>query len=319
MSPVDALEREAQAREGFETVSSEERYSHVPVLLKEVLDLLVTDPEGTYLDATVGLGGHAGAVLSTISAQGKLIGTDVDPEALAAASSRLLAFTGRVRLVRANFRNLGQVLAPEAGQLAGALFDLGVSSLQFDKASRGFSIQHNGPLDMRLDPDSPLTAARIVNEWPAEQLELLLRENGEERNAGLIARRIVSVRAQKPFETTDDLKSLIEREFPRTGRIHPATRTFMALRIAVNQELENLTRGLESVVSLLKPGGRLAVISFHSLEDRIVKNVFKSFMDQGWCERVTHAPVCPGPEEVGHNPRARSAKLRVVAKMEKRP
>jgi 16S rRNA (cytosine1402-N4)-methyltransferase len=169
---------------------------------------------------------------------------------------------------------------------------------------------------MRLDPGSPLTAGRIVNEWPAEQIELLLREYGEERHAGLIARLIVERRSQRPLATTLELANLISARLRRSGRIHPATRTFMALRIAVNQELENLTRGLETVVSFLRPGGRLAVISFHSLEDRIVKNIFKSFVDHGWCIPVTQSPVCPGPEETHRNPRARSAKLRSV---EKRP
>lgn len=293
----------------------ERDHIHAPVLLEEAVRLLVTDRDGTYLDATVGLGGHSTAIMDTISAQGRLIGLDMDPEALAAAERRLEAFTGRFRLVRANFRNLGQFLENGKSEpLAGALFDLGVSSLQLDKASRGFSLLREGPLDMRLDPDSPLTAARIVNEWPLEQLELLLRENGEERQAGRIARLIVQSRARRPLATTRDLAALIERAMPRTGRIHPATRTFMALRIAVNQELENLTRGLEGVISFLRPGGRLAVISFHSLEDRIVKNVFRSFVEHGWCTGVTQAPVCPGPEEIERNPRARSAKLRVVEK-----
>ncbi|MFA5140946.1 MAG: 16S rRNA (cytosine(1402)-N(4))-methyltransferase RsmH [Elusimicrobiota bacterium] len=290
---------------------------HESVLLEEALRLLVTDRDGTYLDATVGAGGHSEGILRRISAQGNLVGTDMDPEALQAAEVRLRPFAGRFRLVHANFRTLSQVLtAAQSGKLAGALFDLGVSSLQLDKASRGFSLLREGPLDMRLDPGSPLTAGRIVNEWPAEQLELLFREYGEERQAGLIARLIVERRAKQPLSTTLELANLISARLRRTGRIHPATRTFMALRIAVNQELENLTRGLEAVVSFLRPGGRLAVISFHSLEDRIVKNVFKSFVDHGWCIPVTQSPVCPGPEEMDRNPRARSAKLRSV---EKRP
>ncbi|MDE2291751.1 MAG: 16S rRNA (cytosine(1402)-N(4))-methyltransferase RsmH, partial [Elusimicrobia bacterium] len=201
--------------------------------------------------------------------------------------------------------------------LSGALFDLGVSSLQLDKPARGFAFRHEGPLDMRLDPDSPLTAARIVNEWPAEQLELLLREYGEEREARRIAKWIVEARAHERFETTTQLAKLIAQRLPRAGgRIHPATKTFMALRIAVNQELEALTRGLESVLPHLKPGGRLAVISFHSLEDRIVKNLFKSLVEHGQCAAVTDSPVCAGTVEVARNPRARSAKLRVV---ERRP
>jgi len=295
----------------------EREYTHTPVLLREVLELLITDPAGTYLDATVGLGGHTEALLKSISAQGRLLGTDMDPEALASAAKRLEPFTGRFRLVRANFRNLSQTLHDQpVRSLAGALFDLGVSSLQLEKADRGFSILQEGPLDMRLDPESPLTAERIVNEWPAEQLTLLLREYGEERHAARIAGWIVSSRKGRPLRTTRDLKELIEKRLPRAGRIHPATRTFQALRIAVNQELENLTRGLEAVMPLIRAGGRVAVISFHSLEDRIVKNVFKSFVSDGLCSEVTESPVVPGAAEMDSNRRSRSAKLRVV---ERRP
>jgi 16S rRNA (cytosine1402-N4)-methyltransferase len=297
------------------TPTMEQKYSHVSVLLDEVVEHLITDRDGIYFDCTLGLGGHAEALLNKISAQGHLIGTDMDPEALASAGSRLQPFAGKFRLVRANFRNLSQILQTEAvGPLSGALFDLGVSSLQLDKPDRGFSFLREGPLDMRLDPHAKLTAARIVNEWPAEQLTLLFREYGEERQAARIARWIVAARREQPFETTTQLADLIAKRMPRAGRTHPATRTFQALRIAVNQELENLTRGLESVLSHLKPGGRIAAISFHSLEDRIVKNVFKSFIDQGLCRTVAQSPISPTPEEVSRNPRARSAKLRIVEK-----
>ena len=295
------------------TLTMEENYTHDSVLLREVVDLLVTDRDGVYLDGTVGLGGHAEAILQTLSAQGKLLGTDMDPEALERSTERLMPFAGRSRLVRANFRNLGQVLDAEGvSLLSGALFDLGVSSLQLDKASRGFALRLEGPLDMRLDPASKLTAARICNEWPAEQIELLLREYGEERAAKRIARLIVDCRKQTPFASTLQLAELIEKRLPRQGKIHPATKTFMALRIAVNQELENLTRGIESVVARIAPGGRIAVISFHSLEDRIVKNLFRSLAEHGDVRPITASPVSPGEDELGRNPRARSSKLRVV-------
>ncbi len=295
----------------------DDNYTHEPVLLKEVMDLLVTDQSGTYLDATLGLGGHSQAILEALSPAGRLIAVDMDPEALAHAKRRLAPHEGRLRVVRANFRNLSQVFQGQAGAtLSGALFDLGVSSLQLDKPSRGFAFRHDGPLDMRLDPDGALTAARIVNEWPQEQLELLLREYGEETAAPRIARWIVEARVHERLETTVQLKRLIEERLVRPGRIHPATKTFMALRIAVNQELENLTRGLESVLAHLKPGARLAVISFHSLEDRIVKNLFKSLVEHGQCAAVTDSPLCAEPAEVAANPRSRSAKLRVV---ERRP
>lgn len=290
-------------------------YTHEPVLLEECLAHLLTDPEGTYLDATVGLGGHSEGLLKALGPAGRVIGTDMDPEALESAAERLKPFAGRFTLIRTNFRNLRQVLEGEnVPPLAGALFDLGVSSLQLDKASRGFAFSQEGPLDMRLDPSSPLTAASIVNRWPMEQLALLLREYGEERHAARIARLIVTERAKKPFETTRELAELLEARLPRGGGIHPATRTFMALRIAVNQELENLTRGLEAILPFLQPGGRLGVISFHSLEDRIVKNVFRSLAEHGQCVPVGPSPVRPGPEELQRNPRSRSAKLRVVEK-----
>ncbi len=189
-----------------------------------------------------------------------------------------------------------------------------MSSLHFDKPERGFSFSKEGPLDMRLSPDNPLTAAAIVNTWPAEQLAMLIKEFGEDPSAGRIARGIEARRKLRPFETTTDLAAHIETLVPRAGT-HPATRTFMALRIAVNAELENLTRGLEGVLPHLAPGARLAVISFHSLEDRIVKNVFAALAAQGACRRVGRAPVAPSPEETAANPRARSAKLRVVEKL----
>lgn len=294
----------------------EPRYSHQPVLREEVLRLLVPRPDGLFLDATVGLGGHAEGILRTISARGRLLGIDVDPEALALSKERLEPFGDRVRLSRENFRNLGPLLEREKFfPLAGALFDLGVSSLQLDKRSRGFSLQGEGPLDMRLDPETPLTAERIVNEWPAEQLALLLKEFGEEPSPERVARWIVERRKVKPFESTLDLSAWIESKAPRrAGGLHPATRTFMALRIAVNRELENLTRGVEGILPYLQSGGRVAVISFHSLEDRIVKNVLKSFIDGGLCVPVTRSPVRPTASEVEVNPRSRSAKLRVVEK-----
>lgn len=295
-------------------VTMDDEYTHASVLLKEALDLLVTDEGGTYLDATLGLGGHTAGLLERCP-KASVLAVDADPEALAHARRRLSPYAGRWRAVRGNFRDLAKILAGEA-PLSGALFDLGVSSLQLDKPSRGFAFRFEGPLDMRLDPASPLTAARIVNEWPAEQLEMLLREFGEEREARKIAKWVVDARAAAPFETTTQLAELIAQRLPRRSGIHPATKTFMALRIAVNQELEALTRGLEGVLAHLKPGARLAVISFHSLEDRIVKNLFKSLVEHGQCSPVTDSPVRADLAETSMNPRARSAKLRVV---ERRP
>jgi len=299
-------------------LTEEARYVHEPVLLAETLERLVTDKGGLYLDATLGLGGHSEAVLKKISAQGKVLGLDADPEALAEAGHRLGAYSGSFHAVRTNFRSLGAVLEKEGFfPLSGALFDLGVSSLQLDKPSRGFSFMREGPLDMRLGPDNALTAEQIVNRWPAEQIAMLLTEFGEEPDAERIARAIVARRAVKPLTTTSELAAVVESVVPRTGH-HPATRTFQALRIAVNQELESLTRGLEQVVPYLKTGGRLCVISFHSLEDRIVKNVFASLVAQGKCGWLgkgdARSAVSASEAEIARNPRARSAKLRVVEK-----
>jgi 16S rRNA (cytosine1402-N4)-methyltransferase len=301
------------------TIMGNTQYEHQPVLLDEVLRLLVTEPAGFYVDATLGLGGHSEAILRKISTQGRLLGLDMDPEALHAADNRLKAHPGQFRAVRANFRTLGHVLEKEKFfPLAGALFDLGVSSMHFDNPERGFSFQHQGPLDMRLCPDNPLTAGTIVNNWPAEQLALLFKEFGEEPAANRIARAIEARRRESHFSTTTELADFIATLLPR-GKTHPATRTFMALRIAVNAELENLTRGIEGALPYLMQGGRLAVISFHSLEDRIVKNVFSSFVEQGVCRYVDEtggkSPITPSAEEVARNPRARSAKLRIVEKL----
>ena len=292
-------------------------YTHAPVLLDEAVSRLVWDPSGLYLDGTVGLGGHSEAILRATGEQGKLLGLDMDPEALERAGHRLKPHAGRYQLVHANFRDLGQVLAREKFfPLAGALLDLGVSSLQFDKPSRGFSIQGEGPLDMRMDPGNPLTAARILNEWPAEQLALLFKEFGEVDDAARVAKRIVERRAQKPFETTFELRDVVEeRRGGRRGAVHPATQVFMALRIAVNRELENLTHGLESLLPYLRQGGRVAVISFHSLEDRIVKHVFQSYVVRAQARLVTPSPLRASSQEVERNPRSRSAKLRVMEKL----
>ncbi len=281
------------------------------------MDTIIGDPNGLYVDATLGLGGHAESLLSRLGPEGRLLGLDLDPESIELARKRLEPWGARFRPVRANFRSLGPVLEAEKFYpLAGALFDLGVSSLHFDSPERGFSFLKEGPLDMRLSPDSPLTAEAIVNRWPVEQLAMLFKEYGEEPHAQRIARAIVARRESRPFCTTTELAALIASVCPRVGSRHPATRAFMALRIAVNAELENLTRGLEAVLPYLAPGGRIVVISFHSLEDRMVKNVFSSFVAQGWCRWVGSgsrgSALTPSEAEISSNPRARSARMRVV-------
>lgn len=291
------------------------QYQHQPVLLAESLDLLITAPNGLYLDCTLGLGGHAEAILRAISPNGKLLGLDMDPESLHLAARRLHD-QPNFQAVRSNFRDAARVLEERKFfPLAGALYDLGVSSMHFEKAERGFSFRLEGPLDMRLSPENPLTADAIVNRWPEEQIALLLKEYGEEPAAARIARAIVTRRSRQPFRSTTDLADHIASMLPR-GKTHQATRTFQALRIAVNAELESLTRGLESIVPYLQHGGRLAVITFHSLEDRIVKTLFASFVEQGACRIVKggQGAIKPSAEEIERNPKARSAKLRVVEK-----
>lgn len=294
-------------------LTDESRWTHEPVLLTETLERLVCDASGLYLDATVGLGGHSAALLRSMP-KARVLGLDQDPEALAEAALKLAPYGDRARLRRGNFRDLPAALEAEGFfPLSGALFDVGVSSLQLDKPSRGFSFMKEGPLDMRMSPDAGLTAEAIVNRWPVEQITLLLKEFGEEPEAERVARAIVARRDRRPFTSTVDLADAVAAVVPRVDK-HPATRTFQALRIAVNRELEVLSRGLEAVMPYLKTGGRLCVITFHSLEDRIVKNVFASFAAQGICSPLEKGAVACSDDEARRNPRARSAKLRAVEK-----
>jgi 16S rRNA (cytosine1402-N4)-methyltransferase len=305
---------------------------HESVLVQEVLDGLAVAPGGRYIDGTLGAGGHAKAILERTGPEGQVLGIDRDPHALSLARERLRAFPGAV-FRRGNFADMS-ALAQEAGFAAvdGVLLDIGVSSMQLDTPERGFSFQADAPLDMRMDPDGPRTAADWVNESAESELADVLWRYGEERASRRIARFIVNERARAPLRTTRELAELVARAKggPR-GRIHPATQTFQALRIAVNDELGALERGLESALGLLKPGGRLAVIAFHSLEDRIVKHRLaahvgrRESLPQGgerWTvERPAVAWVVKGPrmasdEEVERNPRARSARLRVVERID---
>lgn len=305
---------------------------HEPVLLQAVVEALQPWGDPRFIDATVGEGGHAAALLASSTPHGRLLGLDVDPLAVVRAAWRLRIFGRRVTVRKANFAALAAV-AEETGFVGvdGILFDLGISSLQLAVAARGFSFQQEGPLDMRFDPDEPLTAATIVNTWSARDVAALLWEYGEERLAQPIARAIVARRQQQPLQTTTELAALVSRVYGhRPSRIHPATRTFQALRIAVNRELEVLPTALEQAIRLLRPGGRLAVIAFHSLEDRVVKRIFRHAAGQCICppgtpvcqchpeKRVrilTPHPIRPGPEEVARNPRSRSARLRIVERV----
>lgn len=298
------------------------KIGHVPVLVREVVVGLQPKPEGVYLDCTVGGGGHAAAILEAAGPPSRLVGIDRDPEAIAVAGDRLGPFGDRVRLIRGDYRGLrflASDLYPEG--FDGILYDLGVSSLQFDDPSRGFSFQFEGPLDMRIDRQSGGPRAReLLYELSEQDLARIIREYGEERWARQIACHIVRHRGS--LETTRDLAEIVARAIPRRfwpRRIHPATRTFQALRIAVNRELDGLEAALEAAIGFLKVGGRICVIAFHSLEDRVTKHLFRRLAAPGAVPGVsilTRRPVRPSPEETARNPRARSAKLRIAERRE---
>ncbi|MCX5785292.1 MAG: 16S rRNA (cytosine(1402)-N(4))-methyltransferase RsmH [Elusimicrobia bacterium] len=292
-----------------------ENYTHQPVMPEEVAQLLVTEKEGVYVDATLGMAGHTLKLLSVLGPNARVIGVDWDPEMAAIAAKNVASFGDRVKILQGNFANIDEMMKREnITNISGVLFDLGISSLHFDKASRGFSLRNDGPLDMRINPANPLTAYAILRYWPYEQIEHIIRVCGE-RQAGKIARAIIAKRETKPLDTTGELRDLIERLMPYRGeKIHPATKTFLALRVAVNYEFDNLTRGIQKIIPFLSKGGRIGIITFHSLEDRIVKETFKFMAKQGDWKPVTRKPVTPSLEEEAGNKRARSAKLRVIEK-----
>ncbi len=305
------------------------QFPHRPVLYQEVIDALHPQPGGKYVDGTLGAGGHAWGILERSRPDGLLLGLDVDPQALALSGERLAEFGSRATLMKASYTSLKQRLAGLGWeQLDGILLDLGASSMQFDTPERGFSFQHDAPLDMRFDPAAPLTASDLVNSWDQTSLADVIFHYGEERKARQVARAIIQAR---PIETTSQLAAVVARVVrPEPGsKLHPATRTFQALRIAVNGELDAIEQVLGQAVEALAPEGRLAVISFHSLEDRIVKNALRDFsrplrdemhpmaleIRPAIVRLVNRKPISPTEEEVERNPRARSAKLRVAEKL----
>ena len=315
----------------------ESRGAHIPVLYEEVLRGLNVVPGGRYVDGTIGAAGHAQGILTGSAPDGCLLGLDVDAGALEISRQRLVQFTNRVILAHSSFARLREVASGLGfGQVDGVLLDLGLSSMQLDDPSRGFSFQDEGPLDMRFDTSAPRTAAYWVNELTEEELAELIWRYGEEPAARSITRAIVAAR---PLRTTTELSAVISQAVKRSrardrqhqrGTHHPATRTFQALRIAVNAELEGLEQGLQGAVAILRPGGRLAVITFHSLEDRIAKQFFAQEARDCICPPealvctcghkaqvvvVTRKPIRPSSTEVGRNPRSRSARLRIVAKI----
>ncbi len=288
-------------------------YTHISVMPDEALQFWLTDPAGCYVDATVGGGGHSRRLLERYP-DCRIIGIDQDPAALDETKGVLDPFGDRVHLYHANFRRVQEILAHE-GVLAvdGILFDLGVSSPQFDVPERGFSYQWDAPLDMRMDPDNPVTAFRLVNMKTRQEITQAIREFGEERWASRIAEFIVKAREAEPIRTTEQLVEIIKAAIPASARRtggHPARRTFQALRIWVNDELGSLKAGLEESLTALKPGGQMVVISFHSLEDRIVKHQFREWQQNGSGKVLTPHPILPEPKETEVNARARSAKLR---------
>ncbi|HAS83263.1 MAG TPA: 16S rRNA (cytosine(1402)-N(4))-methyltransferase [Verrucomicrobia bacterium] len=305
---------------------------HRPVLLAETVERLGVRPDGVYVDGTLGGGGHAEAVLAQLGGRGMLFGIDRDVEALGRCQERLARFGGRFKALHGNYAQMDVLLAAEGvTAVDGVVLDFGVSSFQLDTPARGFSFMTDGPLDMRMDQGQALTAAGVVNTYPEQRLCDLFRAYGEEPSAWRIAQRIVARRLERPFERTSELAALIwEVKGGRRGRLHPATQCFQALRMEVNRELDGVEQGLQAGLQLLRTGGRMAVISFHSLEDRCVKRFFSAHEGRwvsqeagGACwdgvlpavERITRKAVQPGEAECLENPRARSSRLRVVERV----
>lgn len=309
-------------------------FQHKSVLLRECIDALNIRPDGIYLDGTLGGAGHSSQIARRLTEGGRLIGVDRDRTALAAAKERLAPYADRVTLVHSNFAEIDAILdSLGIPAVDGMLFDLGVSSPQLDDASRGFSYMADAPLDMRMDKDDVLTAGEVVNTWPQGELRRILYDYGEERYAPQIAAAICRAREKAPIETTLELVDIIRSAMPAQAlreKQHPAKRSFQAIRIAVNDELGAVSRMMQAAVGRLNPGGRLAVITFHSLEDRIVKSEMQQAARGCTCpsefpvcvcgkkplvKLVTRKPIVSGPAELEENPRARSAKLRVAEKL----
>ncbi len=308
-------------------------FNHVSVLLHEAVDELQVKPSGIYVDGTLGGGGHSYEICKRLDSEGRLIGIDQDAEALEAAQKRLGEFKDRITLVKSNYERTGEVLR-ELGieKVDGIILDLGVSSYQLDNAERGFSYREDAPLDMRMDREQTMSAKEIVNGYSQEELFRVIREYGEERYAGSIARNICRQREKKVIETTFELVDIIRTSMPakaKNGKGHPAKRTFQAIRMECNRELDVLGEALENMVDLLNDGGRLAIITFHSLEDRLVKTSFRRYENPCVCppdfpicvcgrkskgKVITRKPRIPSAEETEKNTRAKSAKLRVFEK-----
>ena len=308
-------------------------FKHVPVLYDEVMEALNVRADGIYVDGTVGGGGHSSGICERLSENGTLIAVDRDTAALSAAEERLKPYQCTKKFIHANYSDVDEIASSADSKVHGILLDLGVSSFQLDTAERGFSYMQDAPMDMRMNEDDALTAYDVVNNYSEKELTRIIREYGEENWASRIAKFIVDARADEPIATTGQLVEIIKAAIPakarRTGP-HPAKRTFQAIRIEVNAELDHLRKAVETLPDLLAPGGRIAIITFHSLEDRIVKNAFDKRLNPCTCpkefpvcvcgkvadvKKVTRKPIEPSEEELVINPRARSAKLRVLEKL----
>ena len=309
-------------------------FSHRPVLLEECMEALAIRPDGVYVDGTAGGAGHSSEIASRLGEGGRLLALDQDATAVAVATQRLSVYGERAQVIRSNFCQVEEVCRSLGiSEIDGMLMDLGVSSYQLDTAERGFSYQADAPLDMRMDVRNPLTARTVVNEYPEDALRRILFEYGEERFSSRIAANIIHAREKAPIETTGELVEIIKRSIPaaaREGGHHPAKRSFQALRIEVNAELDVIAPAIKSAVGMLRPGGRIAIITFHSLEDRIVKQIFASLASGCTCPKdfpvcvcgkrptvkvISRKPVLPSKEELEENPRSRSAKLRIAEKL----
>ncbi len=309
-------------------------FNHTSVLLDETVEGLNVKPDGIYVDGTLGGGGHSFAVAGKLSERGRLIGIDQDEAAVEAAGERLKGFGDKVKIVRSNYRNTKSVLkALNIDKIDGMMLDLGVSSYQLDTQERGFSYRYDAPLDMRMDLRQTMTAKDIVNQYSEMELFRVIRDYGEDKFAKNIAKHIVKARKEKTIETTGELNEIIKAAIPAKMRAeggHPSKRTYQAIRIECNKELEVLKESLEELIDLLNPGGRLCIITFHSLEDRIVKTAFKKAENPCTCppsfpvcvcgkvslgKVITGKPVLPSEEEMAYNPRSKSAKLRIFEKI----
>ena len=292
---------------------------HIPVLQNEVLKYLDPKPNQNFIDATIGEGGHAISILERTSPNGKLLGIDWSPEIIENCKLKIQNVKKRITLVCDNFVNLKEIVKRERFlAVSGILFDLGMSSWHLEESGRGFSFLKNEPLDMRYSPQNPLTAEKIVNFWSEPDIEKILKEFGEEKFAKKIAQNLVEERKSVPIKTTFQLVKIIKKAVPlryQRQRLHCATRTFQAIRIATNKELDNLEKVLPQTIEILPAGGKLIVISFHSLEDRIVKNFFREKAKENILKIVTKKPVGPSPKETKINPRSRSSKLRAAVKI----